>query len=71
MSDERFQRLEEKIAHLEHHVTAQDKAMLELGDDLARMRRELKTLRERLAPAAESGGAPSGDEPDHERPPHY
>ena len=65
---ENVTRLEEKIAHLERHVTEQDKAMLELADDLARLRRELKTLRERT-----TGGA--GGEDDEtatdERPPHY
>ena len=66
--NERIQRLEEKIAYLERHVTEQDKAMLEFADDLARLRREIKTLRERS-----TTGAPSGESeamPD-ERPPHY
>jgi len=61
-------RLEEKIAHLERHVTEQDKAMLELAEDLARLRRELKALRERTtnATAGEDEGAATD-----ERPPHY
>ena len=60
-------RLEERLAWLERHVTEQDKAMLEMSDDLIRLRRELLVLRDRLP----SGG---GDEPDmsaNERPPHY
>lgn len=63
-----IQRLEEKIAYLERHVTEQDKAMLEMGDELARLRREMKALRGRL----EQGDAPGpgGELPD-ERPPHY
>lgn len=66
--NEALKRIEEKIAFLERHVTEQDKAMLEMADDLARLRRELKALRER------SGGGSNTDvgevEPD-ERPPHY
>jgi SlyX protein len=68
MSNEELKPLEEKIAYLERHVTEQDKAMLEMADDIARLRRELKALRER-----NTGGAPSGENetmPD-ERPPHY
>ena len=60
-------RLEERLAWLERHVTEQDKAMLEMSDNLTRLRRELLVLRDRLP----SGG---GDEPDmsaNERPPHY
>ncbi len=66
--NERVKHLEEKIAYLERHVTEQDKAMLEFADELARLRRETKAMRERLA-----GGATGGDGesmPD-ERPPHY
>ena len=66
--NESILRLEEKIAYLERHVTEQDKAMLEFAEDLARLRREIKTLRER-----NTAGGPSGESeamPD-ERPPHY
>ncbi len=68
-STESVQRIEEKIAYLERHVTEQDKAMLEMADDMARLRRELKALRERTGRDALGGG---GEEamPD-ERPPHY
>jgi SlyX protein len=65
---ESIKRLEEKIAHLEHHVTEQDKAMLEFGEELGRLRREVKVWRERLAGGmADRGGEP----PAPERPPHY
>jgi SlyX protein len=65
--NERINRLEEKIAYLERHVTEQDKAMLEMADEIATLRRELQRLRER--PRMESRG---GDEmPPDERPPHY
>jgi SlyX protein len=65
---ESIQRLEEKIAYLERHVTEQDKAMMEMADGIARLNRELKAMRERAA----SGSPGGGDEatPD-ERPPHY
>ena len=65
--NENLKRLEEKIAHLEHHVTQQDKAMLEFADELARLRRELRALRERTEAAAGEAGDDAGDE----KPPHY
>lgn len=66
---ESIQRLEEKIAYLERHVTEQDKAMLEMSDAITRLSRELNALRERTGQDAPGGG---GEEamPD-ERPPHY
>ena len=68
---ESIHRLEEKIAYLERHVAEQDKAMLEMADDLARLRREMKALRERgESRAAGAGGTEGGELPD-ERPPHY
>ena len=69
MSEE-IQRLEEKIAYLEHHVTQQDKAMLEMAETLERLKRDLKILALRLASATEErgGGAPPSEQ---ERPPHY
>lgn len=68
--NENIRQLEEKIAYLERHVTEQDKAMLEMADDIARLRREMLRFRERLS----DGGAGSGPEersPVDERPPHY
>lgn len=70
MSEDIVRHLEEKIAYLEHHVTEQDKVMLEFSDDLARLRRELSMLAARLAGTAPAGQG--GDElPTDERPPHY
>ena len=66
--NDRVQRLEEKVAYLERHVTEQDKAMLELTDTLSRMRVELRKLRERMS---DSGAGDGGGEPTDERPPHY
>ncbi|HTQ32491.1 MAG TPA: SlyX family protein [Opitutaceae bacterium] len=59
-------KLEERLAWLERHVAEQDKVMLALHDELARLRAELKLLRER--PAA---GAASEPPDPAERPPHY
>ena len=67
---ERLTRLEERYAHLQKHVGQQDKAMLELGDALRRVTRELKSLREQRNARSEAAGDVGDDLPD-ERPPHY
>jgi SlyX protein len=67
--NESIKRLEEKIAYLERHVTEQDKAMLELADELAVLRRELKALRGR--PDLRADGGPADEAMPDERPPHY
>jgi SlyX protein len=59
--------LEERLAWLERHVAEQDKAMLALHDELARLRAELRPLRERLTAGPGTGEQPEPDE----RPPHY
>lgn len=71
MSDERLKRLEERIAFLDRHVSEQDKVMLELGDQIGRLRRELKRLREAGAPTGGTGGATGEEASTDERPPHY
>ena len=63
---ERLTRLEERYAHLQRHLTEQDKAMLELGEEVTRLRKELVVLRAQVT----SGTPDSGDATD-ERPPHY
>ncbi|HYP15872.1 MAG TPA: SlyX family protein [Opitutus sp.] len=68
MNADEIRRLEEKIAYLEHHVTEQDKVMLELADDLMRLRRELKLLAARVAGSGSPGADPHTAD---ERPPHY
>lgn len=68
--NEDIRRLEEKIAFLEHHVTEQDKVMLEMNEDLARLRREFLRLTDRLDGAAPRSGGSESELPD-ERPPHY
>jgi SlyX protein len=67
MPEPQLQPLEERITWLQRHVVEQDKAMLELGDELARLREEVKAMRARLA-GLDEGAEPSA--PD-ERPPHY
>jgi SlyX protein len=67
--NESIKRLEEKIAYLERHVTEQDKAMLEMADELAALRREMKMIRDR-ADVSDPRSAQADDSPD-ERPPHY
>jgi len=62
---ERLTLLEERYAHLQRHVGQQDKAMLKLGDELAKLRQEIALLRSR-----ETGESPTGEVPDA-RPPHY
>ena len=63
---ERLTLLEERYAHLQRHVAQQDKAMLGLNDELAKLRKELLVLRGQV-----SGGAPDAGEATDERPPHY
>jgi len=68
--NESIRRLEEKIAYLERHVTEQDKAMLELAENIASLRREVKMLRAR-APGGDTSAAGEGGEAGEDRPPHY
>ena len=63
---ERLTRLEERYAHLQRHQTEQDKAVLALGDELARLKKELTALRTRQNAQPEPGETPRD-----ERPPHY
>ena len=63
--NERLTKLEERYAHLQRHSTEQDKVMLQLTDELAKLRKELATLR-----THQTGGRDSEEAPD-ERPPHY
>ncbi len=70
MSDARTEKVEERVAWLEHHVTQQDKAMLEMAKRLDRLQAELVRLRERSTSAGEGGGSGGGGEA-VDRPPHY
>ena len=62
---ERITLLEERYAHLQRHSAEQDKVMLQLADELAKLRKELAALRTHQA-----GGRDSEEAPE-ERPPHY
>ncbi len=68
--NEEIQRLEEKIAYLEHHVTQQDKAMLELSENLERLKRELALMALRMTQGVEHRGG-DASHANEERPPHY
>jgi hypothetical protein len=61
---ERLTRLEEYYAHLQHHVSEQDKVILELRDEVIRLKRECARQRD-LLNSAGSTAVPN------ERPPHY
>jgi SlyX protein len=67
--DERFNRLEERIAWLERHITEQDRAMLELTELTEKLRHELLRLQNRASDGP--GTTPVGFESAEERPPHY
>lgn len=67
--NEAIKHLEEKIAFLEHHVTEQDRVMLEFSEELSRIKRELKLLTNR--PAGSEGGDNADPFAQDERPPHY
>jgi uncharacterized coiled-coil protein SlyX len=59
--------LEARFSWLERHVTEQDKVILELGDELRSVRREVQELRKRLNNAGEA----NSDGELESRPPHF
>ncbi len=63
---ERLTRLEERYAHLQRHQAEQDKAMLELADEVKKLRQELAAVR-----AQHTSGPGEPGEMADERPPHY
>lgn len=63
---ERLTRLEERYAHLQRHLAEQDKAMLELSETVAKLRREIGLLRDQGTTSQAETRDPAG-----ERPPHY
>lgn len=65
---ERLTLLEERYLHLQRHTTEQDKVMLELAEELARLKKEIALLRAALT---QTDGAEDDGDPTHERPPHY
>jgi SlyX protein len=67
VSNERIDRLEERLAWLQRHVVEQDKAMLEMAGQLDRVKAELTRLKQR----AESAPVNQDVNAVEERPPHY
>jgi SlyX protein len=67
VSNERIDRLEERLAWLQRHVTEQDKAMLEMAGQLDRFKAELTRLKQRSESAPANTDGTMADE----RPPHY
>ena len=63
--DHRLTLLEERYVHLQRHVAEQDKVMLELTEELARLRAEVAGLRTQRQAASGRDDLPD------ERPPHY
>jgi len=61
----RLTALEERYVHLQRHTTEQDKAMLELADEVAKLRQEIARLRGQMGANRDPG------EHADERPPHY
>jgi len=63
----RLQRLEERVAFLEHHLEALGRAVTDLDKAKRTLAGECASLRKRLAEVAEPGLPPIEDVP----PPHY
>ena len=61
----RLTKLEERYVHLQRHTAEQDKAMLELAEEVAKLRREITRLRGQVAVNR------GPDDSAEERPPHY
>ena len=65
-TETRILRLEERLAWFEKHVVEQDRVMLELGEQLVRLKAELRQVREKG-----EGNDASGAEAVESPPPHY
>lgn len=63
--EDRLRSIESQLAQLQRHVELQDSEMLEQGERVRRMERELKQARDRLATLGEPGQVAN------EKPPHY
>ena len=68
VDDPKIPLLEERVAWLQKHVFEQDKAMLEMADELAAIRKQLVMLRDKMSTSDSDSGA--GEQTD-DRPPHY
>jgi len=69
VDESRILKMEERIAWLEKHVLEQDKAMLAMADEQARLKKAFIEMRERLlVQGGDSEGSISAAD---EKPPHY
>ena len=64
--EDRTTRLEACYETLQRHVTEQDRVILDLGESLDRLKRELAALRSEL-----DAGPGRAESPVDQRPPHY
>lgn len=68
MSDERLDRLEEKLAHQEHTLIELNDALAKQQDSIMLLERLCASMAEQIKALGESRG---GDGAQDERPPHY
>ena len=66
--DSRLHDLEERLAFLQRHVEQQDRAMLELSREVAKLADRLARTEAKLTQSAEPGDQSA---PADERPPHW
>lgn len=66
--ESRIQELEIRVAFQDDLLTSLNEQVHQAHQDIARLRAELATLRDRLDSEKGSGGASAGEEPP---PPHY
>jgi SlyX protein len=69
-TEPRFAQIEERIAWLQRHVLEQDKAMLEMAQEITKLKTDLAVAQLRLA-GVRGPGPSEGRNPADERPPHY
>ena len=62
---DRLSRLEERYAYLQKHTAEQDKVVMQLADELAKLRKELGAMR------AQQHAPRASDDVVDEKPPHY
>jgi SlyX protein len=67
MPNERLDRLEERVAWMERHLTEQDKAMLDLHGENRRLQRALAELRAGFVSLEGDASPPAATE----KPPHH
>lgn len=63
--------LEVRLAFLEHTISQLDDVVRETADEVARMRRMMTELRQRVEQSTDPGSADAPTDLEYERPPHY